>query len=146
MEELEKKKENSTDLEALKKVLQELEKKDEDLKKKEAELSKKEKLTPWNVDTIGHEGFTKTVINKKPGRKDEDSLSDEEKEKRMRQFIKENEKTLKKFGMLRRYDDSKQFLQEHPNIVCENTANYLVIWCVNLEVEEVCKTLLICFF
>lgn len=40
--------------------------------------------------------------------------------------------------MLRRYDDSKRFLQENQHLVCEDTANYLVIWCINLEMEEVC--------
>lgn len=101
-------------------------------------MEKKEKLTPWNIDTIGQDGFTKTVINMKPPRGNDDaSLSDEEKEKRMKQFVKDHEKKLKEFGMLKRYDDSKKFLQEHPYLVCENTANYLVIWCINLEMEEV---------
>lgn len=102
------------------------------------EMEKKEKLTPWNIDTIGQDGFTKTVINTKPLRRNDDSsLSDEEKEKRMKQFVKDHEKKLKEFGMLRRYDDSKKFLQENLHLVCENTANYLVIWCINLEMEEV---------
>lgn len=101
-------------------------------------MEKKERLTPWNIDTIGQDGFTKTVINTKPARKgDDSSLSDEEKEKQMKQFVKDHEKKLKEFGMLRKYDDSKKFLQEHPYLVCENTANYLVIWCINLEMEEV---------
>jgi cell division cycle protein 37 len=56
----------------------------------------------------------------------------------MRKFVKENEKALKEFGMLQRYDDSKRFLQENQHLVCEDTANYLVIWCINLEMEEVC--------
>lgn len=56
----------------------------------------------------------------------------------MKKFVKENEQILKKFGMLRRFDDSKRFLQEHQHLVCEDTANYLVIWCINLEMEEVC--------
>jgi cell division cycle protein 37 len=55
----------------------------------------------------------------------------------MKKFIKENEKKLKMFGMLRRFEDSKRFLLEHQNLVCEDTANYLVIWCINLEMEEV---------
>lgn len=55
----------------------------------------------------------------------------------MRKFIKENEKELKHFGMLRKYDDSRTFLRSHNNLVCEDTANYLVIWCINLEMEEV---------
>lgn len=127
----------SADLTALKKVLQDLEEEQKKIQDKEEEMKKKEKLTPWNVDTIGQDGFAKTVINKRPVRRDDDSgLSDEEKEKRMKEFVKENEKKLKKFGMLRKYDDSKKYLQENPQLVCENTANYLVIWCINLEMEE----------
>ncbi|XP_023212656.1 hsp90 co-chaperone Cdc37-like [Centruroides sculpturatus] len=38
--------------------------------------------------------------------------------------------------MLRKYDDSKRFLQDHPFLACEETANYLVMWCINLEVEQ----------
>ena len=128
----------SDNLIELKKALQELEKEEKIISEKEEELRKKEKLTPWNVDTIAQEGFAKTVINKKPPRRDEDSmLSDEEKERRMKQFVAENEKKLKEFGMLRKYDDSKKFLQDNLHLVCENTANYLVIWCINLEMEEV---------
>ncbi|XP_014471534.1 PREDICTED: hsp90 co-chaperone Cdc37 [Dinoponera quadriceps] len=134
---LENEQKDSADLTTLKKVLQDLEEEEKKIREKEDEMEKKERLTPWNVDTIGQDGFTKTVINKKPPRKDNDSgLSDEEKEKRMKQFVKENEKKLKEFGMLRKYDDSKKFLLDNPHLVCENTANYLVIWCINLEMEE----------
>lgn len=41
--------------------------------------------------------------------------------------------------MLRRWDDSQRYLSENPNLVCEETANYLVIMCIDLEVEEVNK-------
>ncbi|XP_046837696.1 hsp90 co-chaperone Cdc37 isoform X2 [Vespa crabro] len=134
---LENEQKDSADLTALKKVLQDLEEEEKQIKAREDEMNKKEKMTPWNVDTIGQDGFTKTVINTKPARSDDDSsFSDEEKEKRMKQFVKDNEKKLKEFGMLRRYDDSKKFLLDNPQIVCENTANYLVIWCINLEMEE----------
>ncbi|XP_022118220.1 hsp90 co-chaperone Cdc37 [Pieris rapae] len=127
---------NSSDLESLKKALVELEKEEKAILKKEEELKKKEKTTPWNVDTISEPGFTKTVINTKATRTKEENLTEEEKEARMKKFIDENEKLLKKFGMLRKYDDSKQFLQQHSQLVCEETANYLVIWCINLEMEE----------
>lgn len=127
----------SADLTTLKKVLQDLEQEQEKIEEEEKEMEKKERLTPWNVDTIGQDGFTKTVINTKPARRDDDAgLSDEEKEERMKQFVKDNEKKLKEFGMLRKYDDSKKYLKDHLNLVCENTANYLVIWCINLEMEE----------
>lgn len=128
---------NSPDLESLKKALADLEKEEKQLKYKEDELKKKERQTPWNVDTISEPGFTKTVINSKPVRPKDENLTEEEKEAKMKKFIKENEKLLKQFGMLRRYEDSRQFLQDNSQLVCEETANYLVIWCINLEMEEV---------
>lgn len=39
--------------------------------------------------------------------------------------------------MLRRWDDSQRYLSDNPDLVCEETANYLVIMCIDLEVEEV---------
>lgn len=124
----------SSNLDDLKRALKELEKEAQELNSKTEDIEKKEKVTPWNVDTISHAGFTKTVINSPPTSGSED-LSEEEKEQRMKKFVKENEKLLKKFGMLRKFDDSKRFLQEHQHLVSEDTANYLVIWCINLEME-----------
>lgn len=40
-------------------------------------------------------------------------------------------------GMLRRWDDSQKYLSDNPHLVREETANYLVIMCIDLEVEEV---------
>ncbi|XP_026735667.1 hsp90 co-chaperone Cdc37 [Trichoplusia ni] len=127
---------SSTDLSSLRKALADLEREEKQLKQKEEELMKKDRQTPWNVDTISEPGFTKTVINTKPARPKDENLTEEEKEAKMKKFIKENEKLLKQFGMLRRYEDSRQFLQENSQLVCEETANYLVIWCINLEMEE----------
>ncbi len=39
--------------------------------------------------------------------------------------------------MLKHYEDSKQYLTENPDLVCDDTANYLVVWCIDLEIEEV---------
>ncbi|XP_044751825.1 hsp90 co-chaperone Cdc37 [Coccinella septempunctata] len=127
---------NVENIEKLRKQLKELEVEAAEIRKKEDEIKKKEKSTPWNVDTISKPGFAKTVINKRPERPKEENLTDEEREARMRKFIKENERDLKHFGMLRKYDDSRIFLKSHHHLVCENTANYLVIWCINLEMEE----------
>lgn len=44
--------------------------------------------------------------------------------------------------MTQRYDDSQQLLSDEPHLCCEETANYLVLWCINLEVEEVTVLLL----
>ena len=44
---------------------------------------------------------------------------------------------MKKFGMMKKYDDSERFLTEHPHLTCEETANYLVLWCIDLACEQV---------
>lgn len=66
-------------------------------------------LEPWNVDTISSDGFSKTLINHPPSRKSEE-LSEEEKEQRMKEFVKKNEANIKKYGMYRSFDDSRRYL------------------------------------
>ncbi|KAH8302078.1 hypothetical protein KR044_002522 [Drosophila immigrans] len=121
---------------ALKKELEKIENEGKELDRQENEILKKDKKTPWNVDTISKPGFEKTVINKKAGRKPDENLTEEEREQRLKQFVKDNEKLCKEYGMLRKYDASKRFLQSNLHLVCEETANYLVIWSINLEMEE----------
>ncbi|XP_076311438.1 cell division cycle protein 37 isoform X2 [Tachypleus tridentatus] len=132
---LESQKEGAMNLEELRKVVSDLEKEEKKIKKEGEELSKKERLVPWNVDTISKDGFTKTILNK-PQARSQKEMSEEDKTEHYKKYVKENESLLKKYGMLQKYDDSKRFLQEHPHLACEDTANYLVIWCINLEVEE----------
>uniref|UniRef100_A0A1B0G3V4 Hsp90 co-chaperone Cdc37 n=1 Tax=Glossina morsitans morsitans TaxID=37546 RepID=A0A1B0G3V4_GLOMM len=120
----------------LEKELEKIEKEGKDLDRREEELAKKEKKTPWNVDTISKPGFEKTMFNKQPARKNEENLTEEEREERLKRFVKENEKLCKEYGMLRKYEDSKRFLQNHLDLVCDDTSNYLVIWSINLEMEE----------
>ncbi|KAL5289001.1 CDC37 family protein [Megaselia abdita] len=123
-------------LDELQKQLKDLELEGLEIKKRDDELRVKEKKTPWNVDTISKEGFQKTVINKNINKKPDENLTEEERAEKMKNFVKENEKIIKQFGMLRKYDDSKKFLTEHPHLVSDETANYLVIWCINLQMEE----------
>lgn len=95
---------DSTVLEQLKHEEEELRKQEEEFKKKEEELKKKErvcflfqsvrfpcqavqldspfKLTPWNVDTISHDKFAKTIINKEPPKPDDQNLTDEQRAER----------------------------------------------------------------
>ena len=56
-------------------------------------------------------------------------------------FVKKNEKLIKDFGMYKKYQGAERFLLDHPDLVCEETANYLAIWCINLQVEEVRSSL-----
>jgi len=121
------------DLESLKKSLKDIEKEGADVKKQWEEYEKKEKMVPWNVDSISADGFSKTVINPKPKKEE---LTEEQREERMRGHVKKYKEEMEKYGMLQKYEDSKRFLQENMHLVCEDTANYLVIWALNLEMEE----------
>lgn len=110
------------------------------LKKEERESEKKldehrreEKKMPWNVDTLSKEGFSKSVVNVKPEAGEE---TEEQKEEKHKTFVEKYEKEIKHFGMMRRWDDSQKYLSDNSHLVCEETANYLVIMCIDLEVEE----------
>ncbi|XP_048767077.1 hsp90 co-chaperone Cdc37-like isoform X2 [Ostrea edulis] len=113
--------------------LSELEDQEKKWREKEEELKKKEKLTPLNIDTICHDGKSKTVINKPIPKKE---LTEEEKSQKHKEFVEKHKADAKKFGMLRRFEDSQQFLIDNPDLVCEETANVLVIWCIDLAMEE----------
>lgn len=110
-----------------------LKKEERSCEKKVDEHRREEKKMPWNVDTLSKEGFSKSVLNVKPEVKEE---TEEEKEEKHKTFVEKYEKQIKHFGMLRRWDDSQKYLSDNPHLVCEETANYLVIMCIDLEVEE----------
>jgi len=122
-------------LEDLKKSLTDIEKQKESVSKAEAEVLKEKKSMPHNVDTLSSAGFSKTIVNKTEKPKYEE-LSEEEKEKRMKKFVKDNEKLMKEYGMLQKFDDSKKFLMDgRTHLASEETANYLVLWSLDLEME-----------
>ncbi|KAG8574008.1 hypothetical protein GDO81_009001 [Engystomops pustulosus] len=133
LKELELQDSPKTDAEKLKKEVDQLKKEEKNWQKKEDDLKKKEKTMPWNVDTLSKEGFSKSVFNVKPEVNEE---TEEQKEQKHKTFVEKNLKHLKHFGMLHRWDDSQKYLSDNPHLVCEETANYLVIWCIDLEVEE----------
>ncbi|XP_015227604.1 hsp90 co-chaperone Cdc37 [Cyprinodon tularosa] len=110
-----------------------LKKEERDWSKKMEEHRREEKKMPWNVDTLSKEGFSKSIVNVKPEAGEE---TEEEKEQKHKTFVEKYEKQIKHFGMLRRWDDSQKYLSDNPHLVCEETANYLVIMCIDLEVEE----------
>ncbi|XP_057716482.1 hsp90 co-chaperone Cdc37-like [Corythoichthys intestinalis] len=110
-----------------------LKKEQRDWERKLEDHCRDEKKMPWNVDTLSKEGFSKSVVNVKPDVVEE---SEEDKEKKHKTFVEKNEKQIKHFGMLRRWVDSQKYLSDNPHLVCEETANYLVIMCIDLEVEE----------
>merc|ERR1712002_950428 len=97
-------------------------------------MEKEEKAQPLNVDTLSQPGFSKTLINK-TAKKKEELIEDEQLEK-SKKFMDEHRDDIKKYGMLHEYHDSQALLLQKPHLACEDTANYLVVWCIDLEVEE----------
>lgn len=126
---------SETEMAIIKKGLNELEKEAHEAGDKEKEVLDEEKKMPLNVDTISQEGFSKSVINK-PKPRGSENLSEEERENNMREFVTKYEKEIKAFGWLKKFEDSKAYMQEHPHLACEETANYLVIHCLNLEMQN----------
>lgn len=47
-------------------------------------------------------------------------------------------------GMLRRWDDSQKYLSDNPHLVCEETANCLVVICIDFEIDEVSAVRKVC--
>uniref|UniRef100_A0A3B3CHW3 Hsp90 co-chaperone Cdc37 n=1 Tax=Oryzias melastigma TaxID=30732 RepID=A0A3B3CHW3_ORYME len=121
----------------LKKVQSEVERLKKDEKSFQLLMEEHErdgKKLPWNVDTISKEGFSKSVLNISSSRK-HGTL--EEKVEKHKTFVEKYAEEIKHFGMLRRWDDSQKYLSDHPHLVCEETANYLVVICIDYEIDEV---------
>uniref|UniRef100_W5LJT9 Hsp90 co-chaperone Cdc37-like 1 n=1 Tax=Astyanax mexicanus TaxID=7994 RepID=W5LJT9_ASTMX len=77
-----------------------------------------------------HRGFDKSIIS------DSQSKGIEADNDKSLTFVQRHEQHLKHFGMLRRWDDSQRFLAEFPHLICEETANYLILWCFRLHAEK----------
>ncbi|XP_060932620.1 hsp90 co-chaperone Cdc37-like 1 [Limanda limanda] len=78
-------------------------------------------VASWDV-------FDKSIINAQiqPVEMDQDKSNT---------FLQTYENELRHFGMLRRWDDSQRFLAHMPQLICEETANYLILWCMRLQQE-----------
>uniref|UniRef100_A0A8C9H1N7 Hsp90 co-chaperone Cdc37 n=1 Tax=Piliocolobus tephrosceles TaxID=591936 RepID=A0A8C9H1N7_9PRIM len=136
LKELEVAEGGKAELERLQAEAQQLSKEERSWEQKLEEMRKKEKSMPWNVDTLSKDGFNKSMVNTKPEKTEEDSK--EVREQKHKTFVEKYEKQIKHFGMLRRWDDSQKYQSDNVHLVCEETANYLAIWCIDLEVEEKC--------
>merc|ERR1711992_51785 len=126
---------SESEMAIIKKGLSELEREAKDASVREKEVMNEEKKMPLNVDTISKPGFSKSIINKNMPRTNE-HLTEEERETKMRDFVTEYEKELKAFGWLNKCDDSKAYMLEKPHLACEEAANFLVIHCLNLEMQD----------
>merc|ERR1712008_151664 len=99
---------DSTDMSDVKQPLAQLEEEANKLREKKKEMEKKEKLEPWNVDTISKDGFSKTMINTAPAWNDGENMTEDEKEKKMREFAKKKKKKKKKGGVFKKKKKKKK--------------------------------------
>lgn len=60
----------------------------------------------------------------------------EEKEASYKKFLEENKDKVKQFGFMRDPVESERFLSQNRQLICEHTSNFLVVWCIDLEMEE----------
>ncbi|XP_068430355.1 hsp90 co-chaperone Cdc37-like 1 [Clinocottus analis] len=72
--------------------------------------------------------FDKSIINGP-------SQNIERDQDKCKSFLQKYDQELRHFGMLRRWDDSQRFLADMPQLICDETANYLILWCMRLQQE-----------
>ena len=115
-----------------------LKEKKRELDKKKEELETEKRKQPLNVDTLSTPGFTSSRVNTASLDHEDRTkeISEDEKAKRQIEFNKKWGKKIKEFGMMNKPTDSQAFLTKNPDLVCEETANYLTLWCIDLAVEE----------
>ncbi|CAN9504965.1 unnamed protein product [Ophioblennius macclurei] len=102
---------------------------EEEWRRKESMLGGQEPSRSSVLGAVGSwDVFDKSIINvrNQPAEQDQDKC---------KSFLQKHEQQLRHFGMLRRWDDSQRFLAELPQLICEETANYLILWCMRLQKE-----------
>ncbi|NWI48518.1 CD37L protein, partial [Picathartes gymnocephalus] len=109
----------------------ELRQREEEWRRKEEALIERERQNLWNTDSFSKEVFNKSFISQYKRKEVEDEDEDISKS-----FIQKHEQKIRYFGMLGRWDDSQRFLSDHPYLVREETAKYLILWCFHLEAEQ----------
>ncbi|XP_053184238.1 hsp90 co-chaperone Cdc37-like [Scomber japonicus] len=125
--------EKEAELEKIQAEVRKLKKDKKSFEKMIEEYRREEKNLPWNVDTISKEGFSKSVLNVKPVTKED---TREEKVEKHKAFVEKYAKEIRHFGMMRRWDDSQKYLSDNPHLVCDETANCLVVICIDFEIDE----------
>uniref|UniRef100_A0A3B5R1Q7 Hsp90 co-chaperone Cdc37 n=1 Tax=Xiphophorus maculatus TaxID=8083 RepID=A0A3B5R1Q7_XIPMA len=115
-----------------------------ELKKVQAEVKKLEKNEKFFLRHLeehrrGEKKLEKVLARKGRG-KDHISVQPEikkETQQKHKTFVEKYAKEMKHFGMLRRWDDSQKYLSDNPHLVCEESANDLVVLCIDFEMDEV---------
>uniref|UniRef100_A0A915DRN1 Hsp90 chaperone protein kinase-targeting subunit n=1 Tax=Ditylenchus dipsaci TaxID=166011 RepID=A0A915DRN1_9BILA len=135
----------STELDEKERIKLQLEKQtiqqqEEEYKKKELELEEKERQQPWNVDTIGREAWSKSIINKAGEKKVTEVKEDEDEAyKKVLKFFEDNDSLLRELSLLDGFEKLENYLLDHPHLSSESTTNFLTIEALNLAIEKKCN-------
>ncbi|KAI6184386.1 hypothetical protein M3Y97_00590500 [Aphelenchoides bicaudatus] len=116
-----------------------LKKQEEDFQRKEKELADKERLAAWNVDTIGKEAWSKSIINKANEKKPESAskhVNEDEENNQMMKFFDENESLMRKYAMLKGFEECEKFLLENSKLCCDFATSFLTIEALNMAIEQ----------
>lgn len=112
-------------------------------RKREKEEEFLRKHPQWDDDNICREGFSKTIVNSSTKKEEEEekkleeklkALSEEEKkrleeeeEKKMNEYVREMEIKAHKFVACNTFEEYKDVLFQHPEIVSPQTHEYLLL-------------------
>ncbi|KAM9337864.1 hsp90 co-chaperone Cdc37-like 1 [Symphorus nematophorus] len=102
---------------------------EEEWRRKESMLGSQEPSRSPVLGAVGSwDVFDKSIINVQSQHVEMD-------QDKCKTFLQKYEQELRHFGMLRRWDDSQRFLADRTQLICEETANYLILWCMRLQQE-----------
>jgi cell division cycle protein 37 len=98
------------------------------------ELDKRTKEKKWNVGNMCHVVEDRTIVAptqaENPGAAAGPGAALEYEE-----FVKSYEGLIKMFGMKGSFKDSQAFLERHTDLLNEHTTGYLLLWCLQLEMD-----------
>ncbi|XP_074023775.1 hsp90 co-chaperone Cdc37 [Numenius arquata] len=121
------------ELEKLRTEAQQLRKEEKNWEKKLEELKKKREEHALERRHPQQRRVQQECLQRQSGGEGGDGGAEREKTQNFRGEIREADQTLWDAAAL---DDSQKYLSDNPHLVCEETANYLVIWCIDLEVKR----------
>lgn len=135
LQEQEKEKEKELSEEERQKLAEEL----AETERKEMELRKRQARQPWNVDTIGQETWSGTVLNKnvlnKPKTQEEITYEKEADVIGYEGHVAAYEAEMRQFAFQANFEERRRYLVAHPNLVHQYTVDYLSLWCISLKLE-----------
>lgn len=128
--------EAKTEPESAKLSVAEAEKQYEDFRKKEEEIERQEKLHPkWNSSNMCTVKKDKAVINTKAFKKESDK-TEQEIQREQDEYFRLHKHKITKLGKMKLRKDACDYLKKEPVLLNDYCANYLVVWCVDSQIDD----------